>query len=96
MILHPPKQRRSYPDNLHITVTILGLESESPHRLSETAYRLFPAPARRAVENDRDLLDADFFDALDLRVALGNRAGDGELVDQPIDKHLGLWPPYSS
>jgi hypothetical protein len=47
----------------------------SVHCLGESADRLFPAPARRAVGNDRDLLDAGFLDALDLRAALGDRAG---------------------
>ena len=43
------------------------------HRLGKAADRLFSAPSRRAVGNNRDLLDAGFLDALDLRAALIDR-----------------------
>ena len=56
----------------------------SAHRLCKSADCFFPAPARRTVWNNCDLLDAGFFDALDLRAALIDGAGDGEFIDQPV------------
>jgi len=35
-------------------------------------------------------LDAGFLDALDLRAALIDRSGDGELLDQPIGDHFSV------
>ena len=62
--------------------------STSPHRLGKSADRFFPTPTRRAVWNNSNLLDAGFFDALDLRAALIDGAGDGEFIDQPVGNRL--------
>src|SRR5262249_8679793 len=49
------------------------------------------APAGRAVGDDRDLLDnAALPDALDLRAAFRDRAGDREFVYQPVGNHFGV------
>jgi len=62
----------------------------SAHRLGEAPDRFFPAAAGRAVGDDRDLLDTGLLDALDLRAALDDGAGDGAFVHQSIADHLGV------
>src|ERR1044071_4247378 len=64
--------------------------SQLGHRFGKAANRLLAAPSRRAVRNDGNLLDAGFLDALDLRAALIDGAGDGEFIDQPIGDDFGV------
>ena len=76
--------------NGSLSSKIATRSSTSAHRFGKPAYRLFPTPTRRTVWNNSDLLDAGFFDALDLRAALIDGAGDSEFIDQPVGNHFGV------
>ena len=60
------------------------------HRLSKSSDRFFPTSTRRTVWNNSNLLDAGFFDALDLRAALIDGAGDGKFIDEPVGNHFSM------
>src|ERR1051326_3499865 len=59
-------------------------------RFRKSTDRFFPAASRRTVGNDRDLLDAGLFDALDLRAAFVDGSGDRELFHEPVGNHFGV------
>ena len=77
-------------NNFHGASFTLNSATDLAHRLGKPADGLFPAAARRAVGNDRNLLYAGFSDPFDLHAALGDGAGNRELVYQPIRYHLGM------
>ena len=58
--------------------------------LANPRKRLFPTSTRRAVWENRNPANRRFFDALDLRAALIDGAGNGEFIDEPVGNHFGM------